>query len=103
MGVDDSMVTCARTRGSMMKFLPVAALTASAIIVMSASLKFGVIFCWFGCCAKTGAPANSHATAQAQVHARACLRLVAINPEHFISRFPRRAGPPVLCLFNPHV
>jgi hypothetical protein len=45
----DSQVTCARTRGSMMKFLPVAALTASISCVMSASLKFGVMrgpFCW---------------------------------------------------------
>ena len=39
----DSIVTCARTRGSRMKFLPVAALTASMICVMSASLKFGVM------------------------------------------------------------
>ncbi len=46
-GVDDSIVTCARTRGSRMKFLPVAAPTASAIWTMSASLKFGVIR-WFG-------------------------------------------------------
>ena len=36
----------------MMKVLPVAALTASAICVISASLKFGVIrccACWAGC------------------------------------------------------
>src|SRR5215467_12704357 len=50
MGVEDSIVTCARTRGSMMKFLPVAALTASAIWVMSASLKLGVMRC--ACCAE---------------------------------------------------
>ena len=42
-GVEDSMVTWARTRGSMMKFFPVAAATASAICVMSASLKLGVM------------------------------------------------------------
>src|SRR5256885_15724989 len=44
------MVTCARTRGSMMKFLPVAAATASAICVMSASLKLGVMRCACGAC-----------------------------------------------------
>src|SRR4051794_40371237 len=43
MGVDEIIVTCARTRGSTMKFLPVAAATASVICVMSASLKFGVM------------------------------------------------------------
>ena len=39
------MVTCARTRGSTMMFLPVAAATASMTWVMSASLKFGVMRC----------------------------------------------------------
>jgi hypothetical protein len=34
----------------MMKVLPVAALTASAICVISASLKFGVIRCACGGC-----------------------------------------------------
>src|SRR3954468_2662086 len=43
MGVDEIIVTCARTRGSTMKFLPVAAATASVICVISASLKFGVM------------------------------------------------------------
>jgi len=43
MGVDEIIVTWARTRGSTMKFFPVAAATASVICVMSASLKFGVI------------------------------------------------------------
>src|SRR5438445_12130722 len=43
MGVEDSTVTWARTRGSMMKFLPVTLLTASAICVMSLSLKLGVM------------------------------------------------------------
>src|ERR1700730_12460836 len=48
MGVDEIIVTCARTRGSTMKFLPVAAATASVICVMSASLKLGVMRpdCW---------------------------------------------------------
>jgi hypothetical protein len=36
---------CRATRGSMMKFFPVAALTASATCVRSASLKFGVMGC----------------------------------------------------------
>src|SRR5579864_1187038 len=43
MGVDEIIVTWARTRGSTMKFFPVAAATASVICVMSASLKFGVM------------------------------------------------------------
>src|SRR6266702_4268086 len=43
MGVDEIIVTCARTRGSTMKVLPVAAATASVIWVMSASLKFVVM------------------------------------------------------------
>src|SRR5256885_7274899 len=43
-------ISCARTRGSMMKFLPVAAATASAICVMSASLKLGVMRCACGAC-----------------------------------------------------
>src|SRR5256886_11911040 len=55
------MVTCARTRGSMMKFLPVAALTASAICVMSASLKLGVMRC--ACCAEASDAAVSTASA----------------------------------------
>src|SRR6202011_1845197 len=42
-GVDEIIVTWARTRGSTMKFFPVAAATASVICVMSASLKFGVM------------------------------------------------------------
>src|SRR5882757_10948641 len=49
MAVDAIIVTCARTRGSTIKFLPVAAATASVIWVMSASLKFGVMRpddCW---------------------------------------------------------
>src|ERR1044072_5816703 len=48
MGVDEIIVTWARTRGSTMKFLPVAAATASVIWVMSASLKLGVMRpdCW---------------------------------------------------------
>src|SRR4051812_17066973 len=43
MGVDEIIVTWARTRGSTMKVLPVAAATASVICVMSASLKFVVM------------------------------------------------------------
>src|SRR6266702_6461869 len=48
MGVDEIIVTWARTRGSTMKFFPVAAATASVICVISASLKFGVMrpLCW---------------------------------------------------------
>src|SRR4051812_21526552 len=48
MGTDEIIVTCARTRGSTMNVLPVAAATASVICVMSASLKFGVMRpdCW---------------------------------------------------------
>src|SRR4029077_20633103 len=60
-GVEDSMVTWARTRGSMMKFLPVAADTASAICVMSASLKLGVMRC--ACCAEASDAAISAASA----------------------------------------
>src|ERR1700730_2805447 len=52
MGVDEIIVTCARTRGSTMKFFPVAAATASVICVMSASLKFGVIRPAWPCCAE---------------------------------------------------
>ena len=44
-----------------MKFLPVAALTASAICVMSASLKFGVMRC--ACCADTSEPLSTMASA----------------------------------------
>ena len=60
-GVEESIVTCARTRGSMMKFLPVAALTASAICVMSASLKLGVIRC--ACCAEASEALSTTASA----------------------------------------
>ena len=42
-GVCDSMVTCARTRGSGMMVLPVAAATASMTWPISASLKLGVM------------------------------------------------------------
>src|SRR5579862_239616 len=45
----------------MMKFLPVAALTASAICVMSASLKFGVMRC--ACCADASEAASMTASA----------------------------------------
>src|SRR3569833_487761 len=50
MGTDEIIVTCARTRGSTMNVLPVAAATASVICVISASLKFGVMRpdCWAG-------------------------------------------------------
>src|SRR2546429_6598673 len=45
----------------MMRFLPVAALTASAICVMSASLKLGVMRC--ACCAEASDAAVSTASA----------------------------------------
>src|SRR5712671_2146682 len=45
----------------MMKVLPVAALTASAIWVMSASLKFAVMCC--ACCAEASETASSAASA----------------------------------------
>src|SRR5262245_25011599 len=85
----------------MMKFFPVAALTASAIIVMSASLKFGVIFCW-DCCAfasegrKTQSAA--HAPARTQAFAQARARLTAKKPDTFI-RNSLGAGSPAL--FDP--
>ena len=43
-GVFDKMVTLAVTRGSRIKVLPVISLTASTILRMSASLKFGVVW-----------------------------------------------------------
>src|SRR5215213_5476530 len=60
MAVDESIVTWARTRGSMMKFFPVTLLTASAIEVMSLSLKFGVMRWPTCCCAPASEPATTN-------------------------------------------
>ncbi len=81
MEVDESIVTCARTRGSMMNVLPVAAPTASAIKVMSASLKFGVMRC---CCCCAGASGTAATKASAQI---------AMKRKPFTGVFPRRASP----------
>jgi len=75
--VEDSIVTCARTRGSMMKFLPVAALTASAICVISASLKFGVMRCDCGAGGGGCAGASGTLTSTASAHTKTeCKRVV---------------------------
>src|SRR2546421_2610786 len=85
------MVTCARSRGSMMKVLPVAALTASAICVMSASLKLAVMCC--ACCAEASEAAISAASAHTATERkpvtgstpkkRAGRLLVAVAARHF--------------------
>src|SRR5687767_3485224 len=54
MEVCEYIVTCAFTRGSTMKFLPVVSLTASMMVAMFASLNLGVMRCPFlaiGSCA----------------------------------------------------
>ena len=67
-GVCDSIVTCARTRGSGMMVLPVAAATASMTWPISASLKLGVmrwplvwpVFCRAGVLPTMPVAANAH-------------------------------------------
>ena len=82
--MEESIVTCARTRGSMMKFLPVAALTASAIWVISASLKFGVMRCT--CCAEASEAAKSTASVRTMNERKPVIRKIPPETRRLIYR-----------------
>src|SRR3954466_2510600 len=77
MGVCESIVTCARTRGSGMMVLPVAAATASMTWPISASLKLGVMR-WPLLCALT-MPVAVKARSAASTPARKVDSLIAFN------------------------